>query len=128
MCVPELPGGISAVEVSSEPGARRCAPGSWCVQDVLPSAAGRPAPGKALWQLLEKESVVQPMFEIVWQASLAEAPIVLRSAADANEATIAFLEELARLRAREATGELLVRNGDGAVHPRLRQPLKDHDG
>lgn len=71
---------------------------------------------------------MQPRFEIVWQASPAEAPTVLRSAADANEATIAFLEELARLEAQEATGELVVRNGDRALHPLLRQPLKDHDG
>jgi hypothetical protein len=93
-------------------------------------------------RLREKESVVQARFEIVWQPSPSEAPIVLRSAVDANEATMAFHEELARLRSQEATGELFMRKGDSARHPLVRQPLKknrvrhplvrqpitDHDG
>jgi hypothetical protein len=65
-------------------------------------------------------------FEIVWQASSAETPIVLRSAADANEATIAFHEELARLRSQQATGELLMWKGDRVRPPFLRQPLKNY--
>jgi hypothetical protein len=77
-------------------------------------------------RLREKESVVQTQFEIVWQPSPAEAPIVLRSAVDANEATMAFHEELARLRSQEATGELFIRKGDRARHPLMRQPLKNN--
>jgi hypothetical protein len=89
--------------------------------------------------LLEKESVVPTQIEIVWQTSPGEAPIVLRSAADPNEATTAFHQELARLRRQKATGELFMRwqeatgelfrrNGDRTRPPLLRQPLKDHDG
>jgi hypothetical protein len=69
---------------------------------------------------------VQARFEIVWQPSPAEAPIVLRSAVDANEATMAFHEEFARLRSQEATGELSMRKGDRARHSLLRQPLKNY--
>jgi hypothetical protein len=93
-------------------------------------------------RLREKEAVVQARFEIVWQPSPAEAPIVLRSAVDANAATMAFHEELVRLRSQEATGELFMRSGDRAGHSLVRQPLKknrvrhplvrppltDHDG
>ena len=50
-------------------------------------------------------------FEVVWQASPADTPVVLRSTIDANEATMAFYEELARLTRQEASGELLVRKG-----------------
>jgi hypothetical protein len=78
-------------------------------------------------QLREQESVMQTQFEIVWQATPAEAPIVLRLATDANEATMAFREELARLRTQEATGELIVRNGERTHPPLLRQPLMDCD-
>jgi hypothetical protein len=69
---------------------------------------------------------VQARFEIVWQPSPAEAPIVLRSAVDADDATMAFHEELARLRIQEATGELVMRKGDRARLPLFRQPLKNH--
>ena len=67
-------------------------------------------------------------FEVVWHASPADAPVVLRSTVDANEATIAFIEELARLRRQEAPGDLLVRKGidrkgTPAQPPLLRQPL-----
>jgi hypothetical protein len=71
---------------------------------------------------------VPTRFEIVWQAASADAPIVLQSAADANEATVAYHEELARLRMQEAPGELLVRNGDRVRPPLLRQPLRAHGG
>jgi len=73
------------------------------------------------------ESVKEPQFEIVWQASSGAAPVVLRSATDADETTLAFFEELARLRRLAAPGELLVRNGDRARGPLLRLPLTDHD-
>ena len=69
---------------------------------------------------------MQARFEIVWKPSPAEAPIVLRSAIDGNEATMAFHEELARLRTQEATGELFMRKGDRVHPPLLRQPLKNH--
>ena len=69
---------------------------------------------------------MQARFEIVWQPSSAEAPTVLRSAVDANEATLAFHEELARLRTQEATGALFMRKGDRAGRPLVRQPLKNH--
>jgi hypothetical protein len=69
---------------------------------------------------------VQARFEIVWQPSPAEALIVLRSAVDADDATMAFHEELARLRIQEATGELVMRKGDRARLPLFRQPLKNH--
>ena len=72
-----------------------------------------------------KARVVDPSqhFEVVWQPSRAEAPIVLRTAPDAIAATLAFREELARLRTQEAPGELLVRNGDRVRPPLVRQPL-----
>ena len=69
---------------------------------------------------------MQARFEIVWQPSPAEAPIVLRSTVDADEATMAFHEELARLRTQEATGELFMRKGDRVRPPLFRQPLKNH--
>jgi hypothetical protein len=69
--------------------------------------------------------VVHPwhQVEIVWRTSPAEEPIVLRSAADANEATMAFHEELARLTVQEASGEVFVRNSTPAQPPLLRQSL-----
>ena len=66
-------------------------------------------------------------FEIVWQAASADAPIGLQSAADANEATVAYHEELARLRTQQTTGELVMRKGDRVRPPLLRQPLTDYD-
>ena len=74
----------------------------------------------------EKELVVQARFEIVWQPSTAESPIVLRLAVDANDATMAFHEELVSLKRQQATGELFMRSGDCAGRPLLRQPLKNH--
>jgi hypothetical protein len=68
---------------------------------------------------------VQTRFEIVWCASPAAAQILLRSTTDANEATIAFLAELARLKRQAAPGELLVRTGDRTRPPLMRQPLTD---
>jgi hypothetical protein len=67
---------------------------------------------------------VPPRFEIIFcQASSADAPVVLRTAADANEATMVFHEELARLRTQGATGEVVMRAQDNAHTPLLRQPL-----
>jgi hypothetical protein len=51
---------------------------------------------------------------------------VLRSAVDANDATMAFHEELVRLKRQQATGELFMRKGDRARHSLVRQPLKNH--
>ena len=64
------------------------------------------------------------LFEIVWQISPDGAPVVLRSVWDANAATIAFSEELTRLRGHRAPGELLVRGGEGDQHLFLREDLK----
>jgi hypothetical protein len=74
---------------------------------------------------------VHKRFEVVWQPSPADTPVVLTSTADANAATMAFYEEFARLRRQEAPGELLVRRGihrhsNHAQHPLLRQPLNHH--
>jgi len=68
---------------------------------------------------------VQTRFEIVWRASPAAAQILLRSTTDANEATISFLAEHARLKRQAAPGELLVRTGDRTRPPLMRQPLTD---
>jgi len=70
-------------------------------------------------------------YEVVWQASPADRSVVLRSTVDANEATMAFWEELTRLGRQEASGELLVRKGidrkgTHAQPPLLRQPLNHH--
>jgi hypothetical protein len=62
----------------------------------------------------------------VWRTSPAEEPIVLRSAPDANAATMAFVEEFARLTIQRATGGLLVRKGTHVQPPLLRQSL-NHD-
>jgi hypothetical protein len=81
---------------------------------------------------------VPTQIEIVWRPSQGEASIVLRSAADANAATTAFHQELARLRRQKATGELIMRwqeatgelfrrNGDRPRPPLFRQPLQDHN-
>ena len=51
---------------------------------------------------------------------------MLRSAADANAATMAFHEELARLTVQEASGEVFVRNSTHAQPPLLRQSLNHH--
>jgi hypothetical protein len=51
---------------------------------------------------------------------------VLRSATDADEATIAFSEELTRLRGHAAPGEILIRTGEGYQRPWLREALT-HD-
>jgi len=65
-------------------------------------------------------------FDVVFEAPLANERIVLQSVTDANEATLAFHEELRRLRVLRATGELLVRNRDHADYPLLRLPLRNH--
>jgi hypothetical protein len=70
-----------------------------------------------------QEAGMPAPFEIVWQISPEAAPVVLRSVPDANAATIAFGEELRRLRGHAAPGELLVRRGEDTHPPRLRQPL-----
>jgi hypothetical protein len=69
---------------------------------------------------------VENRFEVVWQASPADAPIVLHSVPDANKATLAFHEAMRHLRRQEAPGELYVRNGTDAQPPLLRQFLNHH--
>jgi hypothetical protein len=84
----------------------------------------RKMPGNSIPERCKARAVdPSPHFEVVWQPSPAEAPIVLRTAPDAIEATLALREELARLRTQEAPGELLVRNGDRVRPPLVRQPL-----
>lgn len=51
-------------------------------------------------------------FVIVHLANPRAAPIVLRSARDADAATVTFAEELQRLRAKRAQGEVLVYTAD----------------
>ena len=62
-------------------------------------------------------------FEVVLQPPAADAPIVLRSSADPNTATLAFHEEFQRLTTQRATGELILRQPSNVQHPLLRQPL-----
>jgi hypothetical protein len=64
------------------------------------------------------------LFTVVWRASPADEPIVLRSAADSNLATMAFHEELARLSRQEATGELVMRNHDPARTAAPQEPRR----
>ena len=65
-------------------------------------------------------------FEVVLQPSAAGAPVVLRTSADPNTATLAFHEEFQRLTTQRATGELLLRQPSNVRHPLLRQPLASH--
>ena len=69
--------------------------------------------------------VHQPVhqFEVLLQASSAAEPLVLWSGSDSNEATMAFHEELRRLRTQGATGDVLVRSHDHGHRQLLRQPL-----
>ncbi len=64
-----------------------------------------------------------PRFTVVLQPSPADAPIVLWETPDPNQATLAFHEELRRLTARGATGELLMCNHHNAHIPILWLPL-----
>jgi hypothetical protein len=70
-----------------------------------------------------QEARMPTPFEIVWQLSPDAKPVVLRAVSDANAATIAFGEELDRLRGHAAPGEVLVRSGAGDQPPRLREAL-----
>jgi hypothetical protein len=63
-------------------------------------------------------------FQVALQLSATDAPIVLRSAADPNLATLAFHEELQRLTTQGVTGELVMRNHQHSRTPILRQPLE----
>jgi hypothetical protein len=65
-------------------------------------------------------------FEVVWQASPPDTWVVLRSTVDANEATIAFIEELACLRRQEAPGDLLVQKGIDRKGTPAQPPLLRH--
>jgi hypothetical protein len=82
--------------------------------------SGIEGPGVTLGSGTEEVDMHAP-FEIVWQLSPDSTPVVLRSMTDANEATIAFSEELARLREHAAPGELLMRTGEGKQRPFLRE-------
>jgi len=71
----------------------------------------------------QPRSGVPHPFEVVFDRRPANTRIVLQSATDANEATLAFDEALRRLTLKGATGELLVRNDNRSDHPLLRLPL-----
>jgi hypothetical protein len=69
------------------------------------------------------------MFEIVFRPDSDEAPIPLESVGDANQATMAFHDQVQRLTREGTPGELVIMNRNGnqdsvegsAV---LRQPLR----
>jgi hypothetical protein len=63
-------------------------------------------------------------FDVVLQPSLPEAPIVLRSAIDPNQATLAFHEELQRLTTQGAIGELILLRYNDVPTRLLRHPLE----
>ena len=62
-------------------------------------------------------------FEVVLQPSLPDEPIVLRSTVDPNDATVAFHQELERLTAQRAMGELILMRYNRISKRILRQPL-----
>jgi hypothetical protein len=66
-------------------------------------------------------------YEVLQQASSAAEPIVLWSGSDSNEATMAFHEELRRLRTEGATGDVLVQRLDPGHRCLVRQPLYSAD-
>ena len=63
-------------------------------------------------------------FDVVLQPSLPDAPIVLRSTVDPNQATLAFHEELQRLTTQGAIGELIMLRYNNVPKRLLRQPLE----
>ncbi len=63
-------------------------------------------------------------FEVVLQPSLPDEPIVLRSTVDPNDATVAFHQELERLTAQRAMGELILMRHNRISKRILRQPLQ----
>jgi hypothetical protein len=63
-------------------------------------------------------------FEVVLQPSLPDEPIVLRSTVDPNHATVAFHQELERLTAQRAMGELILMRYNDFSKRILRQPLQ----
>jgi hypothetical protein len=63
-------------------------------------------------------------FEVVLQPSLPDEPIVLRSTVDPNDATVAFHQELERLTAQRAMGELILMRYNRISKRILRQPLQ----
>ena len=64
-----------------------------------------------------------PRFQVVLQTSSRHEPVVLRSAADSDQATIAFDEELQRLTTQGLRGELTLLNHNKGGGPILRYPL-----
>ena len=68
-------------------------------------------------------------FEIVFLPDTNEAPIPLESAGDADQATMAFHEQVQRLMREGTSGELVIVNRHGKQDslqgiPVLRQPLR----
>ena len=63
-------------------------------------------------------------FDVVLQPSLPDEPVVLRSTVDPNHATMAFQEELERLTAQRAMGELIMLKYNDVPKRLLRQLLE----
>ncbi len=63
-------------------------------------------------------------FDVGLQPSLPDEPIVLRSTVDPNHATMVFQEELERLTAEGAMGELVMLRYNDMPKPILRQSLE----
>ena len=63
-------------------------------------------------------------FDVVLQPAFPDAPIVLRSAVDPNQATLAFHEELQRLTTQGAIGELILLRYNDVPTRLLRHPLE----
>jgi hypothetical protein len=65
-----------------------------------------------------------PRFQVVLQTSSRLAPVVLRAAADSDQATLAFDEEFQRLTTQGVMGELILLNHNKGGGPILRYPLR----
>ena len=65
-----------------------------------------------------------PRFQVALQALSRHNPVVLRSAADSDQATLAFDEELQRLSTQGVMGELILLNHNTDGGPILRYPLR----
>ena len=68
-------------------------------------------------------------FEIIFRPDTDEAPIPLKSVADANQATMVFHEQVQRLMREGTPGELVIVNHHGKQRSQggnaiLRQPLR----
>jgi len=74
---------------------------------------------------IEEERVRDPgpRFDIVFTPAAHPTPTVLRSAVNADDATLVFAAEAQRLQARQARGELAIRRRHDGQTLVLRQPM-----